>query len=164
MCFFLQQGDGTLAGVHIILQPGLRDGERKPGGRGDEGRQGELADHDLGGREEPRSPQEEEVGPGLGEDGRAQMAGLLPNMGSAWIARMLSQCGETLNTSRLRVLPKLGPRGPPLTEWLWIPLKKSPNFSPGAWSEEINHPMICLQCGGQGSAISILKPLLFPGH
>lgn len=29
-----QQWEGTLACVHIILQLGLRDEERKPGGRG----------------------------------------------------------------------------------------------------------------------------------
>ena len=48
---------------------GLRNGERKPGGRGDEGSEGELVGHgDPGGREGPWGPQEEEVNPGLVED------------------------------------------------------------------------------------------------
>lgn len=65
---------------------GLRNGERKPGGRGDEGSQGELAGlRDPGGREGPQSPQEAAVGPGPVED-----ALLLTYMAGHGLEEMLS--------------------------------------------------------------------------
>lgn len=70
--YFQPEESGRRKGLWLgcyYFAVGLRNGERKPGGRGDEGSQGELAGHgDPGGREGPWSPQEAEVGPGPVED------------------------------------------------------------------------------------------------
>ena len=72
-------------------------------------------------------------------------------------------CIYIYNNSGLRVRSKVGPET--LFQWSdpGIPLKKIPNSSPGTSLEEINHLMMYLQRGGQGSAISTLKSFLFPG-
>lgn len=64
VCLFL----GRDAGVRLLLQPGLRGGERKLGeGRGGQGGQGELGHHCSHAGESLRAPQEEQEVPGAGE-------------------------------------------------------------------------------------------------
>ena len=85
----------------------------RPGGRGGEGSQGELVLSSLvKGREEPGSPQEEEIDLGV-----IRRCLHLPTMGHAGIGRNAVSMQEDSNNSRLRVLPKFRPTDPPPTEW-----------------------------------------------
>lgn len=93
---------GRLGGVRVIyVAAGLRDGERKAGGKRDEDRQGELAGHcDPGGQEEPGFPRKNKCVLRLAEDTHT-----CPSWAVHVLEEMLSQCRDS-NSRKLRVLTK----------------------------------------------------------